>query len=862
MISIRGARTHNLKNVSLDIPTGKLTVLTGVSGSGKSSLAFDTLYAEGQRQYIDSLSVYARQYLNPLQRPDVDSIVGLQPTLCIDQRPGAANPRSTVGTITEIYDYLRLLMARVGIPHCYSCGKPILQLAPDAIRDTILKLPEETRVMVFAPMVRGRKGSHREVFAEIQKAGLLRMRVDGELHDVESPPVLGPRTNHSIEAVVDRFVLREGIESRVGEAVSLALRLAQGLVSICYLRPEDQDESGNPNRWSERLFSTLYSCPDCGVSYEEVEPRTFSFNSPYGACSTCDGMGRIAQAKAKRGRKKASEVASPEVRRRPIEETAVCNACHGTRLRPEALSVKLQEQSIAQIVAMPIGECLEWIEATRARLADESPGSMTIGAPIFREMVQRLKFLVQAGVDYLTLDRAADTLSGGELQRVRLATSIGSGLIGVSYVLDEPSIGLHQRDNDRLIEAIRDLQRKGNTLLVVEHDEAMMRAADCLIDMGPGAGSEGGQIVAMGSTSQVMETKGSTTADFLSGRRRIEVPKIRRPADVDKQLLLEGASTNNLQSIDVRVPLGCLVGVTGVSGSGKSSLINETLVPAIAKELGWTAQRPSRFRKLHGMKWIDKLIAIDQSSIGRSPRSTPATYTGVFDEIRKVYAQTRDAKQRGFASNRFSFNTGEGRCEACQGQGQQKIEMAFLSEVFVECNVCGGDRFNRQTLQVKYKEKNIAECLNMSVQEAAEFFENFDKIFRTLDCLRRVGLGYISLGQPSTTLSGGESQRIKLATELARADTGHTFYVLDEPTTGLHFVDIQRLLDVLQGLVDKGNTVLVIEHNLDVIKCCDWLLDLGPEGGRGGGQLVAEGTPEAVANNPSSITGKYLRSML
>lgn len=834
---IRGARTHNLKNVDIEIPHGMWTVITGVSGSGKSSLAFDTLYAEAQRQYIESLSVYARQFLDQMQRPDLDAIEGLQPTLCIDQKSNAINPRSTVGTITEIYDYLRLLMSRAGIPSCFSCGKPILQQSEERIVQAITSLPSETRVMIMAPIVRTRKGLHREVFAEIQKAGLVRMRVDGQLYDVESPPQLNARENHSIEAIVDRIVLRGESHDRVVDAVSHSTRLSNGLVSLCYLRPEDQSETGDaPNVWKERLFSTLFACADCGVSYEEVESRTFSFNSPYGACPTCNGLGRISSDE-KEGKKSKRVKKEDDVDEDGVEESRVqvCPECHGSRLRKESLAVRLGGKNMHEIVSGSITETREFLEG----LTLEEPHT-SIAAPILKDILPRLRFLERAGIEYLSIDRAADTLSGGELQRVRLATSIGSGLIGVCYVLDEPSIGLHPRDTKRLIATIRDLQKQGNTIVMVEHDASMMLEADRLVDLGPGAGKLGGSIVAEGTPQEVMKCKGSITADYLNGQRKSPGSRM-RVVDESNSIRLEGATANNLQNVDVSFPLGCLIGIAGVSGSGKSSLINETLVPAVRSKLGLINATAGPFREIHGVEAIEKIVAIDQRSIGRSPRSTLATYSGIFDEIRKVYAQTRDAKQRGFAANRFSFNAGAGRCDGCQGQGQQKVEMNFLSDVYVTCNVCGGKRFNRQTLQVKFKDCSIADCLDLDVEQATAFFENFEKIHRPLDCMRRVGLGYLSLGQPSTTLSGGESQRIKLATELARPSQGKTLYVLDEPTTGLHFEDVCRLIEVLQQLADKGNSVLVIEHNEDVISACDWMIELGPEGGKKGGRIVYQG---------------------
>jgi excinuclease ABC subunit A len=925
VLRVIGARTHNLRDVTLDIPHGQLTVITGVSGSGKSSLAFDTIYAEGQRQYIESLSTYARQFLNQLQRPDVDSIEGLQPTLCIDQRAGFSNPRSTVATVTEVYDYLRLLMARAATPHCYQCGQPIIQQSPDQIFKSLMALPEGTKLVLMAPVVRGRRGAHREVLQSIQKAGLLRVRVDNELYDLESVPELAVRKNHTIEAVVDKIVIRPSNYDRLTASLSVALRLAEGLVAVSFLTPQSE-ASSQANDWKEQLFSTKYACANCGLSYEELEPRTFSFNSPYGACPDCDGVGKIMaldsqaivsdwtlsgsqgafgvisaapkpiaarlrkhikQLLESMGSSWTTSLQGLDASRRSwlldgkkdvagikqflqqfsngdnesesqwleaFRSTQPCPACQGARLRKEALSVRLAGSNIAEICAMSLAQVRSWFE--RLSLAADKA---VIAKPILAEMMHRLRFLDRVGVGYLTLSRSADSLSGGELQRVRLATSIGSGLVGVCYILDEPSIGLHQRDNDRLIQSLRNLQQQGNTVVVVEHDEAMMRAADCLIDMGPGAGRSGGEIVSMGSPAHVQNDPNSVTGAYLRGDEQVVASRDIRPVNKNQLLRLSGASLHNLKNVNVEIPLGLLVGITGVSGSGKSSLIGETLVPAILQELGQSSTaRPGPFKKLTGVQHIDKLIELSQAPIGRTPRSTPATYCGVFDLIRNVWAGTRESKSRGFTSSRFSFNAGLGRCPVCQGQGQEKIEMNFLPDLYVTCSVCNGLRYNRQTLQVRYREKNIADVLQMSVDEAAQFFENFGKIHGLLNTLQQVGLGYVSLGQSSNTLSGGEAQRIKLATELARPETGKTIYFLDEPTTGLHFADVRRLVHVLNGLVDRGNTVIAIEHNLDVIRSCDWLIDLGPEGGDHGGQVIAEGPPHSVAKNPASLTGKYL----
>ena len=932
-LTVRGARVHNLQDVNLSIPRNRLVVLTGPSGSGKSSLAFDTIYAEGQRQFIESLSVYARQFLNQMERPDVDMIEGLQPTLCIDQRPGNQNPRSTVATVTEIYDYLRLLMARLGEPRCYECGEPIRQQPTEQILKQLLELPEGTKLMLLAPLVRGRRGAHKDVLQQIRKSGFVRARIDQEVYEVDSAPELEPRRAHHIEAVVDRIVIRAGVEARLGESIQLAVRHGDGLVVACYYTAAERGALGNrmETRWRDELFSTTYACPNCQVNYEELEPRTFSFNSPYGACADCDGLGAREEfdpelvipnpalsldagalapwkgaaaaanqlsaglqplltahrldptvplgewsnkllEKLLRGDRKSKfpgvlvmlerEFATTTRTGRQEQLAAfrgavTCRGCDGSRLRPEAANVRLADKAIHEITRLSVFEAQHFFSDLGFSNRDQP-----VALPLVSEIRRRLDFLAKVGVDYLTLDRSADTLSGGELQRVRLATSIGSGLVGVCYVLDEPSIGLHQRDNQQLIDALRGLQRQGNTVIVVEHDEATMRQADQLIDLGPGAGVKGGRIVAQGTPVEVSQKESSLTGQYLAGSAKICVPAKRRRAAKSRSIVLEGACQNNLKNLHVGFPLGCLVCVTGVSGSGKSSLVNETLSRALIRRLGGLAAKPGVYSSLRGVSQIDKVIQIDQSPIGRTPRSNPATYTGLFDEIRKVFANTRDAKQRGYRAGRFSFNAKRGRCEECQGHGVKKIEMNFLPDLFVTCSECAGARFNRQTLQVRYRKRSIADVLVMAIEEAVTFFENFAQLTRTLQCLVDVGLGYLPLGQPSTTLSGGEAQRIKLATQLARIDTGKTLYLLDEPTTGLHFDDIRRLLEVLNRLVDRGNTVIVIEHNLDVIKCADWIIDLGPEGGEAGGHLLATGTPEQIAEIADNDTGRFLGPLL
>jgi excinuclease ABC subunit A len=861
MISVRGARTHNLQNVDVDIPRNRLVVITGVSGSGKSSLAFDTLLAEGQRQYIQSLSLYARQFFDQMERPDVDRIDGLQPTIAIDQRQGSPNPRSTVATITEIYDYLRLLMARVGDVACPNCSTPIAQQTPVEIEQSIRALPEQSRVMILAPMVRGRRGTHREVLEAIQKAGFVRARVDGVVYPLDDiPPIVAQKT-HDIEAVVDRVVIREAIDARLSESVRLALKHGNGVVLVVYQTPEAKSVAGESASadgagWQERLLNTRYACPQCGTSIGEIEPRTFSFNSPYGACPTCHGLGVVVGATGSASaapRETLAEPVAPET----LTDATPCPACHGTRLRPEARASRLGGLAIHEITALSVADAIEFFRKLKL-----GPDRQKIAKPIVAEIKRRLEFLLRVGTDYLSLNRPADTLSGGELQRVRLATGIGSGLVGVLYLLDEPSIGLHPRDNDRLIGALRDLERQGNTVVVVEHDEALMRESDYLIDIGPGAGNRGGHIVAHGTPASVAEVEASLTGCYLSGRQSIPLPAERRKPVKSRMLQLTGATSHNLQNVDVEIPLGLFVCVTGVSGSGKSSLVVDTLARALARKLNGAEAKPAPHQSLRGVSQLDRLVEVDQSPIGRTPRSNAATYTGVWDDIRRVFAGTKQARQRGFGLGRFSFNTKGGRCEECEGQGVRRIAMNFLPDLEVPCPICHGARFNQQTLAIRYRGKSIADVLAMSVDEAVEFFENFESIRRLVATLADVGLGYLTLGQPSTTLSGGEAQRIKLATELGRPSSGHTLYILDEPTTGLHSDDIRRLLGVLNRLVDAGNTVLVIEHNLDVIKTADWVVDLGPEGGAGGGRIVAAGTPEDVAARAESHTGLFLKGVL
>ena len=936
-IIVKGARANNLKNIDVTIPRDKLVVMTGVSGSGKSSLAFDTIYAEGQRRYVESLSSYARMFLGQMDKPDVDYIEGLSPAISIDQKTTSKNPRSTVGTVTEIYDYLRLLWARAGTPHCPNCGKEIRQQTIDQIIDQVLALPEGTRIQVMAPVIRGKKGEHAKVFEDAKRSGYVRARVDGSLYELDEEIKLEKNKKHSIEIIVDRLIIRPDIRQRLTDSVETAAKLSGGLVIVNLLR-EEKDLS----------FSQNYACEDCGISMEELTPRMFSFNNPFGACPTCTGLGNQLKAdpalmvqdgeksildgaiqasgwnnirgdgisrmyfdalskkykfsltepwnslsdEAKniilygtkgetlelhydqpRGKgvlKQAFEGICNNIERRyketqsdasrkELEELmseCPCPDCQGRRLRKESLAVTVGEKNIYEFTTLSVEDALIWMDGLT--LTEQQ---MLIADRILKEIRSRLGFLKSVGLGYLTLARSAGTLSGGESQRIRLATQIGSSLMGVLYILDEPSIGLHQRDNDKLLATLKNLRDLGNSLIVVEHDEDTMRAADYLIDIGPGAGVHGGQVVAAGTPAEVMANPDSLTGQYLSGKKKIEVPAVRRPGN-GKVLKVIGAAENNLRHIDVEFPLGTFTVVTGVSGSGKSSLVNEVLFKRLGAELMRMKVRPGKCDRIEGIEQLDKVVNIDQSPIGRTPRSNPATYTGLFNDIRDLFASTQEAKSRGYGQGRFSFNVRGGRCEACSGDGLLKIEMHFLPDIFVPCEVCKGRRYNRETLEVRYKGKNIADVLDMTVDEALDFFSALPKLKKRLQTLQDVGLGYVKLGQPSTELSGGEAQRVKLATELSKQATGKTIYILDEPTTGLHSDDVRKLLEVLQRLVDAGNTVVVIEHNLDVIKCADHLIDLGPEGGDGGGTIVVTGTPEEVAACPASFTGQYLKRML
>lgn len=935
-IKIRGANEHNLKNIDLDIPRDELVVLTGLSGSGKSSLAFDTIYAEGQRRYMESLSSYARQFLGQMEKPDVESIEGLSPAISIDQKSTNRNPRSTVGTVTEIYDYFRLLYARIGIPHCPKCGKEIKKQTVDQMVDQIMELPDRTKIQLLAPVVRGRKGTHAKLFERAKKNGYVRVRVDGNLYELSEEIALDKNIKHNIEIIVDRLMVREGIEQRLTDSIETVLGLAEGLLIVDVM-------DGEPIN-----FSQSFSCPDCGISIEEIEPRSFSFNNPFGACPECFGLGykmefdedliipdkslsimegaitvmgwqscndkksfsnAILEAlcqeyhfsldtpfkdypkkihdvlihgtngkevrvyyRGQRGEgvydvafegllrnvERRYRETSSEYSKAEYEEfmrITPCHECKGQRLKPGALAVTVGDKNIAELTALSIERLQEFLDQLEL-----NQQQLLIGGQILKEIRARIQFLLDVGLDYLTLARATGSLSGGEAQRIRLATQIGSGLVGVAYILDEPSIGLHQRDNDKLLGTLKHLRDLGNSVIVVEHDEDTMLEADYIVDIGPGAGEHGGEVVAQGNAKEIMKNKSSVTGAYLSGKIRIPVPAER--AKPSGWLKVTGAQENNLKNIDVEFPLGIMTCVTGVSGSGKSSLVNEILYKRLARELNRARTIPGRHDAIEGMDKLDKVINIDQSPIGRTPRSNPATYTGVFDLIRDLFASTADAKAKGYKKGRFSFNVKGGRCEACSGDGILKIEMHFLPDVYVPCEVCGGKRYNRETLEVKYKGKSIYDVLNMTVEEALHFFENVPSIRRKMETLYDVGLSYIRLGQPSTTLSGGEAQRIKLATELSKRSTGRTIYILDEPTTGLHFADVHKLTEILRRLSSDGNTVIVIEHNLDVIKTADYIIDIGPEGGDRGGTVIAKGTPEEVAQNPVSYTGKYIESVL
>ncbi len=937
-IDIKGARENNLKNIDVKIPRDKLVVLTGLSGSGKSSLAFETIYAEGQRRYVESLSAYARQFLGQMEKPNVDSIDGLSPAISIDQKTTSKNPRSTVGTVTEIYDYIRLLFARIGVPHCPECGKEIRSQSVDQIVDEVMSLDEKTKFCILAPVIRGRKGEYTKIFEKAAKDGFVRVRVDGQQYDPSSDEiVLDKQKKHNIEIVVDRLVVREGIEKRLTDSIETALKMAKGLVVI-QLPDEDR----------ELLFSQNYACEDCGISLEELTPRMFSFNTPYGACPHCMGLGaveildpdRLIPDKTKSINEGAIQVygwtgsdrnsisamyyrglaeqygfsldtpvkdlpksvmdillygtkgekvyltyeskfskgeqyarfegiinnvmrryreTNSEWAKKEIQEIMInmpCPECGGARLKKESLAVTIKGFNIEQVSKLSIAEGLEFFK--NIQLTEREA---MIGNQILKEIRDRMSFLVSVGLDYLTLSRSSGTLSGGEAQRIRLASQIGSGLMGVLYILDEPSIGLHQRDNHKLIEMLKRLRDLGNTLIVVEHDEDTMYAADHIVDIGPGAGIHGGHVVAEGSVEDIKKCGDSETGLYLSGKKKIPVPKVRRKGN-GGFLTVSGASQNNLKNVNVKIPLGTATCITGVSGSGKSSLVNEVLYKVLANELNHAKQKPGKYKKISGLEHLDKVINIDQSPIGRTPRSNPATYTGLFGDIRELFAKTPDAKARGYGAGRFSFNVKGGRCESCMGDGIIKIEMHFLPDIYMPCEVCGGRRYNRETLEVKYRGKSIYDVLDMTVEEGVEFFENIPKIRNRLKTLFDVGLGYIKIGQSSTTLSGGEAQRVKLATELSRRSTGKTIYILDEPTTGLHTADVHKLIEVLQKLVDAGNTVLLIEHNLDVIKTADYIIDLGPEGGNRGGEIVAKGTPEQVAKCEKSYTGMYLQEVL
>ena len=924
---VRGAREHNLRNIDVVIPRDRLTVITGLSGSGKSSLAFDTIYAEGQRRYVESLSAYARQFLGLMEKPDVDSIEGLSPAISIEQKSAGHNPRSTVGTVTEVYDYLRLLYARAGTPHCPNCGRAVQRQSAGQIADIVLGWPADTRLEVRAPLVQGRKGEFRDLFETVRKQGFIRAYVDGELHELADPPKLNRRQNHTISVVVDRLVVRPEDRARLADSIETALKLADGLAEVAAIGGATE------------IFSERYGCPNCGISLPELEPRQFSFNSPFGACPACGGLGtrkRVSEAlvlgdprisilegvvmpwgeptgylrkvvlpalarqfkfdlntpwgdlpasvrecllhgdKKKKGTDGAWEGILAHVERR-YEETdsdtvrveldeymvsVPCSACDGRRLRRESLAVTVHGRNIGELAELSIDEALAFFESVPVREQGRPGLDPGIAGPILKEVRERLRFLVDVGLDYLTLGRSAESLSGGEAQRIRLATQIGSRLVGVLYILDEPSIGLHQRDNARLIATLEQLRDLGNTVIVVEHDDETMRSADHLIDLGPGAGKHGGEIVAAGTVEEVMRHPASLTGQYLTGAREIPIPAARRRPDTTRMIRIDGAREHNLRDVTAEIPLGLFVAVTGVSGSGKSTLVEDLLHRALARHFYRARVIPGAHRRILGLEHIDKVIDIDQSPIGRTPRSNPATYTGLFTPIRELFAEMPEAKIRGYGPGRFSFNVKGGRCESCQGDGLVKIEMHFLPDVYVPCEVCKGKRYNRETLEVRFRGLSIAEVLELTVEDACAFFENQPRIHLKLQTLSDVGLGYIHLGQSATTLSGGEAQRVKLATELSKRDTGRTLYILDEPTTGLHFEDVRLLLEVLHRLVDRGNTVLVIEHNLDVVKTADWILDLGPDGGTRGGTIVAAGSPEEVARIEASHTGRYLRQVL
>ena len=951
-ITIKGAKVHNLKNISLEIPRDKLVVVTGLSGSGKSSLAFDTLYAEGQRRYVESLSSYARQFLGVMEKPDVERIDGLSPAISIDQKTTSKNPRSTVGTVTEIYDYIRLLYARIGVPYCPNCGKKIEKQSIDQIVDKVMTLAEGTRIQVLAPVVRARKGEHTKELENFRKEGFVRVRIDNEIYDLSDEIKIDKNKKHEIELIVDRLVIRENIRSRLTESVEVALKNASNLVVISIAqKDEDLSEFGGivkEDGTREVLFSCNYACPDCGFSFPELTPRMFSFNNPFGACPDCLGIGYLMKmdedliipdkdktlydgvkafgaSTMKKGETMAKmyfesiarhykvdikkpikklprefldkilygtdepidfeyesaygvrkfstpfEGVIPTLERRHSETKSQgmrdfyemymsnldCPTCKGSRLKKEILSIKIGSKNINELTDMSINKMQEYLRKLKLSKTDKM-----ISELILKEIDKRLQFLIDVGLEYLTLSRSSGTLSGGESQRIRLATQIGSGLTGVLYILDEPSIGLHQRDNDKLLATLKKLRDLGNTLIVVEHDEDTMYAADQIIDIGPGAGVHGGNIMAQGTAEEIKKVKGSITGEYLSHKKKIEVPKKRRKPDKERFIEVKGATENNLKNINVKFPLGVFTCITGVSGSGKSTLINEILYKTIAQKLNRASEKPGKCKGVKGIENIDKIINIDQSPIGRTPRSNPATYTGVFDEIRTIFAETNEAKLRGYGKGRFSFNMPGGRCESCQGDGMHKIEMHFLPDVYVPCEVCKGKRYNHETLEIKFKGKNISDVLDMTVEDALEFFDKIPKIKNKIQTLNDVGLGYIKLGQSSTTLSGGEAQRVKLATELSKRATGKTLYILDEPTTGLHIADVHRLVDILQRLVDTGNTAIVIEHNLDLIKTADHIIDLGPEGGEGGGTIVAEGTPEQICKNKTSYTGQFLKKYL